>query len=185
VKASTSDLAVVQVGPTIACSLDELKKALISELPDVNVITPPPLPNPSDAYDSSRDQYHSTRILVFLEKQLQNIPANRMLGVAAFDLFVPGMNFVFGEARCPGRVAVISTLRLKTKVGKSRLFKERVLKEATHEVGHMLGLRHCDEALCVMHFSERIEDTDAKKSTFCEDCLTSLERRKVEQEIQS
>ena len=107
------------------------------------------------------------------------------MGVTAFDLFVPGMNFVFGEARCPGSAAVISTLRLKPKAGKARLFKERVLKEATHEIGHMLGLRHCDDALCVMHFSERIEETDEKKWTFCEDCLTSLERRKVEQEIQS
>jgi archaemetzincin len=120
-----------------------------------------------------------------LEKQLQSIEANRILGVTSFDLFVPGMNFVFGEARCPGNVAVISTARLKPKAGNSRLFKERVVKEATHEVGHMLGLRHCDDVLCVMHFSERIEDTDEKKWAFCESCLTSLERGKVEQEIQS
>ena len=175
----------MQVGEKSACSLEQLKNALISNLPDENVIISSALPDPSDAYDTSRDQYHSTRILAMLEEQLQNIPANRLLGVTASDLFVPGMNFVFGEARCPGPVAVISTSRLKTKTGETRLFNERVLKEATHEIGHMFGLRHCDNRLCVMHFSESIEDTDEKKWTFCENCLTHLERRNVEQEIQS
>jgi archaemetzincin len=107
------------------------------------------------------------------------------LGVTSFDLYVPGMNFVFGEARCPGNVAVISTARLKPKARNSRLFKERVVKEATHEVGHMLGLRHCDDVFCVMHFSERIDDTDEKHWAFCESCLAILESGKLEQEIQS
>ena len=103
-----------------------------------------------------------------------------MLGVAAFDLYVPGMNFVFGEARCPGHVAVISTRRLKPTPQNQRLFRDRVLKEAAHEIGHTLGLKHCPDALCVMHFSEHIGDTDRKSAAFCKDCRSDLKGKKVE-----
>jgi len=103
-----------------------------------------------------------------------------LLGVAALDLYVPGMNFVFGEARCPGQVAVISTRRLKPTPRNQRLFRERVLKEAVHEIGHTLGLKHCPNSACVMHFSEQIGDTDKKSATFCVECQSSLKGRKVE-----
>jgi archaemetzincin len=46
----------------------------------------------------------------------------------------------------------------------------RALKEAVHELGHTLGLRHCSRSLCVMHFSNSIFDTDKKKSLLCDQC---------------
>jgi archaemetzincin len=63
------------------------------------------------ALDPSRRQYHSTAILA----RLQAFGANgsRMLGVAAADLYVPVLTFVFGEAQLPGRCAVISAHRLR------------------------------------------------------------------------
>jgi archaemetzincin len=139
----------------------------------------PPLPDPSEAYDSLRRQYHSTRLLVLLEQHLPTVPADRLLGVTAHDLFVPGMNFVFGEARCPGKVAVISTKRLRASPRNRDLFRERVLKESVHEIGHTQGLKHCSDPLCVMHFSEHIGDTDRKSSTFCKKCHSDLEKLKV------
>jgi archaemetzincin len=120
-------------------------------------------------------------VLAILEELVQTMNVNFLLGVAPFDLYVPGMNFVFGEARCPGRVAVISTLRLKTdpQTDMSTL-GSRVLKEAVHETGHMLGLRHCPDESCVMHFSERLSDTDRKNDAFCSDCSASLRVIEVE-----
>jgi archaemetzincin len=98
-----------------------------------------------------------------------------MLGVTPLDLYVPSMNFVFGEARCPGRVAVISTARLKPNHPNDiNLFGNRVAKEAVHEIGHMLGLKHCPDLLCVMHFSERLADTDKKQEDFCAECNQNL-----------
>ena len=112
-----------------------------------------------------------------LEEQLGNLRVERLLGVAAFDLYVPGMNFVFGEARCPGRVAVISTHRLKPlPPNELPLLNDRVVKEAVHEIGHTLGLRHCPDELCVMHFSEWLGNTDRKAASFCMNCKSDLER---------
>jgi archaemetzincin len=106
---------------------------------------------------------------------------NFLLGVAPFDLYVPGMNFVFGEARCPGRVAVISTLRLRTAPQTDMsMLGSRVLKEAVHESGHMLGLRHCSDETCVMHFSERLSDTDRKHDDFCSECSVRLRLVEIE-----
>ncbi len=101
----------------------------------------------------------------------------RLLGITQYDLFVPGFNFVFGEARSPGRVAVISTFRLKAGAGTrtgEQLFRSRVIKEAIHELGHTFGLGHCANPKCVMFFSNSLEDTDRKGETYCSDCSGRL-----------
>jgi archaemetzincin len=129
------------------------------------------------AFDSSRKQYHSTRILATLEECTPS-GEGRMLGVASFDLYVPGMNYVFGEARCPGRVALISTFRLRT--DDLDLLEDRAVKEAVHETGHMLGLKHCPRHSCVMYFSERLADTDRKLERFCPECESKMKMIEVE-----
>jgi len=170
---------VIQVGSTSDYPLGTFKKEFSNSFRGFRLETMHPLLDASEAYDSLRGQYHSTRLLVLLEQHLRTVPADKMLGVTAFDLFVPGMNFVFGEARCPGGVAIISTKRLKPSPKDPGLFRERVLKESVHEIGHTQGLKHCPDPLCVMHFSEHIGDTDRKRATFCKECHLDLVRQKV------
>jgi len=174
-------IGIVQLGPTLDCSVEELRDKVARKFPSYQVRRLEPMDTPPLALDSFRKQYHSTRILVALEENAQAVRTKRLLGVAAFDLFVPGMNFVFGEARCPGRVAVISTYRLRAEdPDESDLFEGRVCKEAVHEIGHMLGLKHCSNPLCVMHFSERLADTDRKEDSFCSECEPKMKWLEVE-----
>jgi archaemetzincin len=121
-------------------------------------------------------QYHATRMLNALEKHEQEVAQDRLLAVTGLDLYVPNMNFVFGEARLPGRSAVISTNRLTgtTTYGGEALLPSRVVKEAVHELGHTLGLAHCDQPLCVMYFSNSLTDTDRKSGDHCKACLSEL-----------
>jgi len=171
----------MQLGPVAEYPISELKRQLTSKLPGFQIQELDPFREVGEAYDSSRDQYHSTRVLVILERLAQTSNVNFLLGVAPFDLYVPGMNYVFGEARCPGQVAVISTCRLKpTPQSNLTLLRERVVKEAVHETGHMLGLRHCSDESCVMHFSERLADTDRKCDEFCSECRSELRWMEVE-----
>ena len=44
------------------------------------------------------------------------------------------------------------------------------LTEAVHEIGHLLGIGHCPEPTCVMHFSNSLYDTDRKSPMFCGQC---------------
>jgi archaemetzincin len=174
-------LGLTQLGSVAEYPIGQLKRQLVGKLPGFQVQELDPFLEVAEAYDPSRDQYHSTGVLVILEDLVQTANVNFLLGVAPFDLYVPGMNYVFGEARCPGRVAVISTCRLKsTNDSNLTLLGDRVVKEAVHETGHMLGLRHCSDESCVMHFSERLADTDRKRGDFCSECRSGLRWVEVE-----
>ncbi|MEM3673180.1 MAG: archaemetzincin family Zn-dependent metalloprotease [Candidatus Bathyarchaeia archaeon] len=139
------------------------------------------LPIPEEALNSARQQYHSDYILnkirVYAEKQKD---FDKILGIIDADIFVPNLNFVFGEAECPGKAALISLRRLRPEYygspPKNELFIERGAKEALHELGHTFGLRHCSNPFCVMYFSNSIFETDRKQSLFCNKCVIKLEK---------
>ena len=138
------------------------------------------LPVPSETFDKSRGQYRSDIILSHIHIYAEKAKMfNRVLGIANVDIFVPELNFVFGEAECPGKAALVSLFRLKPEFyGKTQnveLLAERATKEAVHELGHTMGLAHCSNPFCVMYFSNSIFETDRKQSLFCNKCQTKIE----------
>jgi archaemetzincin len=72
---------------------------------------------------------------------------------------------------------VVSTARLLFGAN-DELFRARLLKEAVHELGHTLGLDHCSDPRCVMHFSNKLADTDVKGDAYCDRCVARLEARR-------
>jgi archaemetzincin len=128
---------------------------------------------PEEAFDARRNQYHSTRILNSLEK-VGAFGKAQLMVVTEVDLFVPTLNFVFGEALPSKEVAIISLCRLRQefygKPADHKLLKKRMVKEVVHELGHVWGLRHCPDPRCVMFFSNSLADTDRKSDNFCKRC---------------
>jgi archaemetzincin len=90
----------------------------------------------------------------------------RAIGVTRLDLFVPILTFVFGEAELGGRCAVVSLQRLDERFygvpAREELLRERLVKEAVHELGHTFGLRHCEDWRCVMTPSHAVDRLDIK-----------------------
>jgi archaemetzincin len=126
------------------------------------------------AFDPVRGQYHSTAILQRMGS-LARGPEIGLLGVTELDLYVPVLTFVFGEAQLEGSRALVSLHRLRQEFyglpADRRLLLERLEKEAVHELGHTLGLRHCFEWNCVMASSHNVDRIDAKADEFCAACL--------------
>jgi archaemetzincin len=127
--------------------------------------------------DLRRNQYSSSAIIERLEKDLAT-PDSRVLAVTGFDLYIPILTFVFGEARLNGKCAVVSSYRLDNKFyglpDSPALLRERLIKEAVHELGHTFGLFHCHNQECVMKSSTYVEEIDFKSSRFCDKCSDQL-----------
>jgi len=136
------------------------------------------LPVPQEAFDARRGQYAAQAIL----QPLHPGKAERILGVVDLDLYVPGLNFVFGLADPRGRRALIALTRLRQRFYGRRddeaLLLARAAKEAIHELGHTYGLTHCSDRRCVMTFSNSLADTDYKGQKFCQRCQERLQRQK-------
>jgi archaemetzincin len=134
----------------------------------------PPLPHPDFAWDKRRQQYSAEAIL----SHVQRGKALCALGIADLDLFVPDLNFVFGLASSNEGRAIIALPRLRQSYyglqEDTELFRERVVKEAVHELGHVFGLAHCGDRRCVMAFSNSLQDTDYKGRDFCQRCRKAL-----------
>jgi archaemetzincin len=166
-------IGILSVGQVPREVLLELVQALPKIFPETACsVIKEPLPIPADAFVKKRNQYNSSVILNQIRVfAAGNAGFDRVLGVIDVDVFASGLNYVFGEAYMLGKAALISLWRLKPdfygETAGSDVFVSRALKEAVHELGHTLGLHHCEKGFCVMHFSNSILDTDKKQSLFC------------------
>lgn len=131
---------------------------------------------PEEIIDGARGQYlaePATRLLAYRKSRL-----SIGLLLADADAYVPGLNFVFGLAIPELGAASVFLRRLRLWTDR-RNYVARVVKEVLHELGHVLGLKHCRNRECVMSFSNSVLDVDRKSSMFCGNCARALGRAGV------
>lgn len=169
-------IALTPIGPVPRGVLSDLAASLRPVLDRACTVVAT-LETPITAFDSRRGQYLGERILAALA-EVEVPDAERVLGVIDADCYATGLNFIFGQASIHGRDAFIALPRLRPSFyglpENNDLFRERMLKEAVHELGHTYGLKHCPDLHCVMHFSNSLHDTDVKGHSFCRRCRMRL-----------
>lgn len=171
-------IAILSVGPVNVEVQKRLGRSLSGAFPDTEaVLLRDALTLPLEAHDPRRGQYQASKVLSRIQAYPRTLGVDRVLGVTDVDLYVPGLNFVFGVAG-PHGAAIISLFRLRPEFygepSNQELFLERAAKEAVHEIGHTLSLGHCENPECVMFFSNSILDTDRKMLGFCGQCKAKI-----------
>jgi archaemetzincin len=150
---------------------------VLRERYDAEVVVRSPAPVPDEAYDRKSGQYNAERIISVAERVGYG---DKNLALTDVDIFYRQRNFVFGLAYLDGKGCVVSTNRLRMTADgglvddDEETFFDRVRKEVVHEVGHTLGLRHCDEDTCVMSFSPTVREVDQKYERPCRGCLREV-----------
>ncbi len=164
-------IEILPIGEVSREVLDELCEGLVSVFRVPCSILEEKL-DPSFALHSVRNQFHSSEILARMRGSGRE--GVRRLGVMSEDLYIPILTFVFGEAEVGGSRAVVSFRRLRQEFyglpAASGLERNRLLKEAVHELGHTLELTHCEDYRCAMAPSHSVEWIDLKEAKFCESC---------------
>ena len=163
----------------IPTSILNLLSDSISEEFNNNVTVAPTLKvDIQNFIDRNRNQLRSTNLLNWILEKIEPTKEMKILSICDIDAYSDNLNFVFGEASLGGQAAVIYLPRLRPEFynqeADEHIFKDRIVKEAIHELGHTFGLIHCNNKRCVMHFSNSLNDTDYKSRSLCENCTNKL-----------
>lgn len=103
------------------------------------------------------------------------------VGLSTIDLYPSKKwNFVFGQARLHGRVALASWYRHVLEmenIPKKRIKKViilRTLKTITHELSHAFSIPHCTKYHCLMNGSNNQREADQQPWHLCPICASKL-----------
>jgi archaemetzincin len=124
------------------------------------------------AFDGRRNQWNSPRLLDWFSEKLKRNINTKILVILDVDAYLNGLNYVLDKAFPKRGLGVVYLPRIKEEFyglkPNDELFYETMVKECIHELGHVFGFVHCSNTLCVMHFSNSLNDTDVKARGFCD-----------------
>jgi len=130
----------------------------------------------NDLLSKSKTRYNADKIL-------QKFNSNdNLLIITEKDIATKKGNYeewgILGLGQRPGNTCVISTFRMKKNVSVEVLY-DRLEKVSLHEIGHNLGLDHCDYHIeCLMNDARgTIRQVDREKKWLCQKCHNLIKLR--------
>ena len=131
------------------------------------------------SYYPPRNRYRADSLLNFLESYNHG-DIDLVVGLTGKDISCTNETFVdcgiFGLGLMPGHACVVSTYSKRLGINASRaLLEERLTKVVLHELGHNLGLDHCNTPNCLMEDAGgTIKTVDREKKEVCPKCSRFL-----------
>eukprot|EP01084_Bolivina_argentea_P056070 102674_1 len=140
-----------------------------------------------DGHDYKNDEYSTTDILDRLKK-IKKLKCHSelfiLIGICFKDLYNNYLSEVYGIAYYDKGVAACSLMPEKKGIKFNKRNKllhfKRKLKVLIHEIGHLFGLGHCKQFLCVMNGTNHnenaqdVNDIDKEPVSLCPICLNSV-----------
>jgi archaemetzincin len=140
------------------------KKALQERFPFIHQFSFHLMQLPRSCWDNRRHQYNANCVLNWRQNQPNDY---LFLILTKYNLYSPGLRFVFGIGH-HRQGAVTSSYYLNNDIN-------FLIKEVTHEFGHVLGLSHCSLP-CVMTFSNSVLEARQKNDVYCATCTIKLHK---------
>lgn len=153
----------------------------------VDILPPQPIP-PVYLNKEKGERYSADSLLHFISRYKTDSITN-VLGITGKDIFTtmreqdgtvkqPAHKYVvwgiFGYGAQPGVSCVLSTYRLRH--ADTAIYLHRIKSVAIHELGHNMGLPHCNTLHCIMEAGkEKVSTIDEGAADFCNDCKKKLE----------
>ena len=134
---------------------------------------------PSEFFNHAIRQYSADSLIMLLSK-LQNDTIIEIIGLTHKPLFTikpakPLPYFdenIFGMAYQPGNACVVSDFKFGTI--NIKIFNQRLRNVVLHEIGHNLGLSHCQEEKCIMSEKWEYQTLDKSGNDYCNKCINKL-----------
>ena len=139
-----------------------------------------PIRIPYHFYDTILSQYSADSLIMFLSV-LRNDTITEVIGFTHDRIFTIKKNGfapyydenIFGMGHQPGNVCVVSDWKFCSTY--RTMCYQRLRKVTIHEIGHNLGLSHCEDEKCIM--SEKNGNTitlDKNGNDYCQKCKNIL-----------
>ncbi|MCU0392541.1 MAG: zinc-dependent metalloprotease [Thermoflexibacter sp.] len=176
-------ICLVQFGNFPASELALVKRQIVDFYGfSIDTIIKAPLPD--SAFYAPRKRYKAVPILNYLNA-IRPPNCDKILGLTTKDISTKkGKNEdsgIMGLAYLAGKSCVVSTFRMRKGKVKEAIFRQRLAKVALHEIGHTLGLPHCDKSpTCMLNDAKgSIKTIDREKIELCSFCKKKIDYVKI------
>ena len=183
----TTTIGIQPLGNFNPSLIDTIKQT-IKDVYGFEVIALEGINIPQEAYTNIKSPRYRADTLIRYLKRIKPDSIDYILGLTSKEISVtkkdkfgnikqPEYKYkdwgIFGLAFVPGTSCIVSTFRLKSSKSK---FIDRFTKVCIHELGHNLGLGHCENhEKCVMRdAAETIKTIDHVDLILCEKCKKEI-----------